>query len=58
MIPHNAICFFPDGSQWCCVFGNFNSIQDSPVGFGDSFDSALENLRAQSRTPTTKDSDK
>ena len=48
MIPHNAICFFMDGENWCAVFGDFNNLQDSPAGFGATFTEALEDLRRNS----------
>lgn len=44
-IPHNAVCFYKDGNAWCCVFGDFVNLQESPAGFGDSFDTALTNLK-------------
>lgn len=45
-VPHDAVCFFKDGDRWCCVHGDFVSLQESPAGFGETFESALENLRA------------
>ena len=46
-IPHNALCFFLDGNQWCCVFGDFINLQESPAGFGDSFETAMASLQEQ-----------
>jgi hypothetical protein len=43
-IPHDAVCFFRDGDKMCCVFGDFVNLQESPAGFGDNFDEALEDL--------------
>ena len=43
-IPHNAVCFFRDGDQWCCVFGNFINLQESPAGFGANFIDAFQML--------------
>ena len=40
-IPDDAICFFPDGNKWCCVFGDFENLQESPAGFGDQFGERL-----------------
>lgn len=45
-IPHNALCFFRDGDQWCCVFGDFINLQESPAGFGETFSSAMADLMA------------
>lgn len=44
MIPHNALCFFMDGNAWCCVFGDFINLQESPAGFGETFDEAIADL--------------
>lgn len=43
-IPDHAVCFFRDGNKWCCVNGDFVNIQESPAGFGDTFDAALADL--------------
>lgn len=45
-IPHNAACFFRDGNMWACVFGDFINLQESPAGFGESFDTALIDLQS------------
>ena len=39
-VPSNAFCFFRDGNTWCCVWGDFINVQESPVGFGDTQDEA------------------
>lgn len=44
-IPHNAMCFFQDGGKKCAVFGDFINLQESPFGFGDSFDEAFAGLQ-------------
>lgn len=44
-VPSSAVCFFKDGNQWCCVFGDFINLQESPAGFGESFDAALKDLQ-------------
>lgn len=44
MIPSSATCFYKDGNQWCCVFGDFINLQESPAGFGSSWDDALADL--------------
>ena len=46
-IPDHAVCFFKDGDQWCCVGGDFINLQESPAGFGDTFDQALDHLQSQ-----------
>lgn len=46
-IPVHAICYFLDGNKWCCVFGDFVNLQESPAGFGDTQDAALAELTAQ-----------
>lgn len=43
-LPDAAICFFHDGTSWCCVFGDFQNLQVSPAGFGTTFANALESL--------------
>lgn len=45
MIPHYAICYFLDGNKWCCVFGDFENLQESPAGFGDTQEQAFEDLK-------------
>lgn len=44
-VPESAVCFFKDGNQWCCVFGDFDNLQESPAGFGDTFEQALNRLQ-------------
>lgn len=44
-IPDSAICFFKDGDKWCCVNADFVNLQESPAGFGDTFDEALSDLQ-------------
>jgi hypothetical protein len=48
-IPHEAVCFFKDGNMWCCVHGDFVNLQESPAGFGKTFEEALANLKTDSR---------
>lgn len=43
-IPKNALCFFKDGHQWVAVFGDFINLQESPAGYGDTRESALDEL--------------
>lgn len=43
-IPHDAICVFRDGNQWVAVFGDFKNLQESPSGYEDTFDMAIEAL--------------
>lgn len=44
MIPSYATCFFKDGNQWCCVFGDFINLQESLSGFGPSWEDSLSDL--------------
>jgi len=44
MIPASAICFYKDGDKWCAVHGDFVNLQESPAGFGDTFEDALSDL--------------
>lgn len=46
-VPDNAVCFFRDGNQWCCVYGDFLDLQHSPAGFGDTFEEALNALQKE-----------
>ena len=50
-IPPQAVCFFMDGNQWCCVNGDFVDLAVSPAGFGDTFVSAMENLKPNAVLP-------
>jgi hypothetical protein len=45
-IPKNALCFFEDGDEWCCVRGDFINLQESKAGFGEYRDVALNALLA------------
>jgi hypothetical protein len=49
-IPHSALCFFRDGNQWCCVFGDFVNLQESPAGFGETFEDALADLQGTTKS--------
>lgn len=44
-IPESAVCLFIDGDKWCAVYGDFINLQESDAGFGDTFDSALADLK-------------
>lgn len=44
IIPNNVYCFM-DGDQWCCVFGDFINLQESPAGFGKTTGEALKSLK-------------
>jgi len=46
-IPADALCIFKDGNAWCCVFGDFQNLQESPAGFGDTSDEAMKNLQVE-----------
>lgn len=43
-IPHDAVCIFKDGNQWCAVFGDFVNLQESVAGFGPTFNDAIDDL--------------
>lgn len=43
----DAACFFKDGNAWCCVRGDFTNLQESPAGFGETMEAALNHLHAQ-----------
>lgn len=43
-IPANALCYFHDGDMICCVFGDFINLQESPAGFGKTYDEAFADL--------------
>jgi hypothetical protein len=45
-VPAHAFCFFKDGNKWCCVYGDYIDLQMSPAGFGDTFEEAMEQLKA------------
>jgi hypothetical protein len=38
-----------DGNKICCVNGKFKNIQESPAGFGDTFDEAFADLKQEMR---------
>ena len=46
-IPDNAICFFPEGNQWACVYGDFENLQETPAGFGRTRVEAYDDLKRQ-----------
>ena len=46
-VPASALCYFRDGNKWCCVFGDFINLQESPAGFGDTQAEAFNNLSQQ-----------
>ena len=35
---------YKDGDQWCAVGSNFVNLQESPAGFGDAQEDAVEQL--------------
>ncbi len=45
-IPDSSICFFKDGDHWCCVNGDFINLQESPAGFGKTFEEAFTAFQA------------
>ena len=53
-IPRASISFFMDGNKICCVNGKFKNIQESPAGFGDTFDEAFEDLKKEMRKQAEK----
>lgn len=44
-VPDSALCFFKDGDKWCCVHGDFQNLQESNAGFGNTFEEALNDLQ-------------
>ena len=46
-IPHDAVCLFKDGNQWCAVYGDFKNLQESPAGFGANSDEAIAGLHSE-----------
>lgn len=46
-IPADAYCFFRDGNRWACVRGDFTNLQESPAGFGETWEEARAALDAQ-----------
>lgn len=44
-VPNEACCFFEDGDKWCAVHGDFQNLEESPAGFGDTFEEALDQLQ-------------
>jgi hypothetical protein len=42
--PADAMCFFRDGDNWCCVRPDFVNLQESPAGFGSTRESAAASL--------------
>ena len=57
-IPASAVCCFMDGDQWCCVFGDFINLQESPAGFGNTQIEALEDLNKKFQAEKDKLADK
>lgn len=45
-IPPSALCFFLEGTLWCCVRGDFINLQESVAGFGKTMEEAMTNLLA------------
>lgn len=45
-IPDDAVCYFPDGDQICCVRPDFTNLQESHVGFGETMQQAYDALLA------------
>lgn len=46
-LPSCAICFFHDGNKICCTFGDFENLQESPAGFGDTHEEAFADLQQE-----------
>lgn len=44
-VPASALCYFKEGDKFQCVFGDFINLQESPAGFGDTYDEAFEDLK-------------
>lgn len=48
-IPDSAVCIYMDGNAFCCVFGDFENLQESPAGFGDDPSEAFVDLLSQTQ---------
>lgn len=48
-IPKNSVCFFKDGTNWCCVRPDFINLQVSTAGFGLTFKEAFDDLTGRER---------
>ena len=57
-IPASAICYFMDGDQWQCFFGDFINLQESLVGFGNTQSEALVDLNKKFQAEKDKLADK
>jgi hypothetical protein len=44
-IPPHAVCFFIEGNQWACVRLDFQKLQESSAGFGDTWERAFQDLQ-------------
>lgn len=40
------INLFMDGDKWCATRKDFTNLQESPAGFGDTQEEAINNLKA------------
>lgn len=42
-----SLRYYRDGNMMCCTFGDFENLQESPAGFGETDDEAFEDLKRQ-----------
>lgn len=52
-IPH--YCIFMDGDKVCAVWHDFINLQESPAGFGNTPNEAIEELGRARKHPTPAD---
>ena len=39
-----SVATYPDGNLWCAVYDQFQNLQESKAGFGDTPDEAIQDL--------------
>lgn len=44
-VPNKALCLFKDGNQWCATYADFTNLQESPAGFGGTWEEAATGLQ-------------
>lgn len=45
-VPAKALCLFKDGNQWCATYADFINLQESPAGFGETWEEAARGLQS------------
>ena len=46
-VPDHAICLFQDGNMWCATYATFVNLQESPAGFGSTWEDAVTQLKKE-----------